>query len=168
MTSAHLCGIQFKQRTKGLGVAYIATINVLSTNPHCILSSTRGSHCHSQFHNLAHSMIFASTNICLKAMSTWRWYQLVKVYLSRVQISMWLHMFFRLYLPWQVGAQQPAIIDPNLDLCTRYPLRLCGPRQCGILRLPNISTYGQHWESNPRPYDLESNALSTWPHAPNS
>ena len=26
---------------------------------------------------------------------------------------------------------QPATIDLTLDLCTRYPLRLGGPRQCG-------------------------------------
>ena len=49
---------------------------------------------------------------------------------------------------------QPATIDPTLDLCTRYPLRLGGPRQCGIQSLPNTSTHGQHWESNPRPSDL--------------
>ena len=52
----------------------------------------------------------------------------------------------------------------TLDLCTRYPLRLGGPRQCGIRSLPDTSTHGQCWESNPRPSDLESNALSTWPH----
>ena len=56
---------------------------------------------------------------------------------------------------------QPATIDPTLDLCTRYPLRL------GVIRsLPNTSTHGQHWESNPRPSNFESNALSTGPHAP--
>ena len=27
---------------------------------------------------------------------------------------------------------QPATIDPTLDLCARYPLRLGEPRQCGI------------------------------------
>ena len=76
-------------------------------------------------------------------------------------------MFFRLYLPPCSGRlRQPATIDPTLDLCTRYPLRLGGPRQCGIWSLPDTSTHGQHWESNPRPSDLESNALSTWPHAP--
>ena len=59
---------------------------------------------------------------------------------------------------------QPAtIFDPTLDLCTRYPLLLGGPRQCGIRSLPNTSTHGQHWESNPRPSVLESNALSTRP-----
>ena len=61
---------------------------------------------------------------------------------------------------------QRATIDPTLDLCTRYPLRLGGPRQCGIQSLPDTSTHGQHWELNPRPSDLESNALSTRLHAP--
>ena len=62
-------------------------------------------------------------------------------------------MFFRLYLPPGSGRlRQPTTIDPTLDLCTRYPLRLGGPRQCGIRSLPNTSTHGQHWESNPRPY----------------
>ena len=61
---------------------------------------------------------------------------------------------------------QPATIDPTLDLCTRYPLQLGGPRQCGIRSLPDTSTHSQHWESNPRPSDLESNAVSTGPHAP--
>ena len=60
---------------------------------------------------------------------------------------------------------QPPSIDPTLDLCTRYPLRLGGPRQYGIQSLPDTSTHGQHWESNPRPSDLESKALSTGPHA---
>ena len=32
--------------------------------------------------------------------------------------------------------------------------------------LPDTSTHGQHCESDHRPSDLESNALSTWPHAP--
>ena len=86
----------------------------------------------------------------------------VKVKVS-VQIST-LHMFFRLYLPPGSGRlRQPATIDPTLDLCTRYPLWLGGPRQCGIRSLPDTSTHGQRWESNPRPSDLESNALSTWP-----
>ena len=62
---------------------------------------------------------------------------------------------------------QPATIDLTLDLCARYPLRLGGPRKCGIRSLPDTSTHGQHWESNPRPSDLESNALTTGPHAPN-
>ena len=61
---------------------------------------------------------------------------------------------------------QPATIDTTLDLCTRYPLRLGGPRQCGIRSLPDTSAHDQHWEPNPRPSDLESNALSTGPHAP--
>ena len=48
--------------------------------------------------------------------------------------------------PLVVGAQQPATVDPTLDLYT--------------------ATHGQHWELNPRPSDLESSSLSTWPHAP--
>ena len=36
---------------------------------------------------------------------------------------------------------QPAAIDPTLDLCTRYPLWLSGPRQCGIQSLPDTSTH---------------------------
>ena len=59
---------------------------------------------------------------------------------------------------------QPATIDPTLDLCTRYSLRLGGLRQCGIRSLPDTSTHGQHWESNSRPSDLESKALSTGSH----
>ena len=60
---------------------------------------------------------------------------------------------------------QPATIDLILDLCIRYSLRLGGPKQCGIQSLPDTSTHGQHWESNPRPSDLDSNALYTGPHA---
>ena len=48
---------------------------------------------------------------------------------------------------------QPATIDPTLDLYTRYPLRLGGPR-CGIRSSPDTSTHGQHWESNPIPSDF--------------
>ena len=33
--------------------------------------------------------------------------------------------------------------------------------------LPNTFTLDQRWESNPRPFDLESNALPTRPHAQN-
>ena len=62
--------------------------------------------------------------------------------------------------------RQPAARDPTLVPCTRYPLWLGGPRLCGIRRLSDTSTRGQQWESNSRPSDLESNALSTWPHAP--
>ena len=67
--------------------------------------------------------------------------------------------------PLAVAAQQPATIDPTLDLCIRYPLWLGGPRQSGIQSLPDTPTHSQHWESNTRPSDPESNALSTWPHA---
>ena len=68
--------------------------------------------------------------------------------------------------PLAAGAQQHVIIDPTLDLCTRYPLWLGGLRLCGIRSLPDTSTHGQYWESKPRPSDLESNALTTWPHVP--
>ena len=61
---------------------------------------------------------------------------------------------------------QPVTIDPTLDLCTGYSVRLGGPRQCGIQSLPDTSTHGQHWESNPRASDRESNALSIRPHSP--
>ena len=60
---------------------------------------------------------------------------------------------------------QPAAIDLTFDLCTRCPVRLGEQRQYGIGSLPDISTHGQQWESNPRPFDLESNALSTGLHA---
>ena len=64
-------------------------------------------------------------------------------------------MFFRLYLtPGSGRLWQPATIDPTSDLCTRYPLRLGGLRQCGIRSLPDTSTHGQHWEipsGNPTP-----------------
>ena len=43
--------------------------------------------------------------------------------------------------PLAEGAQQPATIDPTVDLCTRYPLRPGGARQCGIRSLLNTSTH---------------------------
>ena len=53
-----------------------------------------------------------------------------------------------------------------MDLCTGYvyPLLLVGPWQCGIRSLRDPSTHIHNWKSNPRPSDLESNALSTWRH----
>ena len=56
--------------------------------------------------------------------------------------------------PARWAPMQPATKDPTLDLCTRYPLRLCRSKQCGLQSLPDTSTYDQHWESNPRPSDL--------------
>ena len=53
--------------------------------------------------------------------------------------------------PLAEGAQQPATIDPTVDLCTMCPLQLGGPRQCGIRSLPNAFTHDQHWELNPIP-----------------
>ena len=43
------------------------------------------------------------------------------------------------------ASMQPATIDPTLDLCTRYPLRLGGLRQCGIRSLPDTSAHGQYY-----------------------
>ena len=75
-------------------------------------------------------------------------------------------MFFRLYLPWQWAhsSRQPLIQPGICALGTHYGW-VGGPSQCGIQSLANICTHGQHSESNPRPSDLESNALSTSPHA---
>ena len=62
--------------------------------------------------------------------------------------------------PLVVGTQQPAtILIQTLALCTRYPVRLGGPRQCGIWSLPDISTHGQHepqtfWSWGQRPIHL--------------
>ena len=48
---------------------------------------------------------------------------------------------------------------------TRYPSLLGGQRQYGMRSLLDTSTHDQQWKLNPKPSDLESNALSTWPHA---
>ena len=61
---------------------------------------------------------------------------------------------------------QPEFINSNLDMCTRYPLRLGGPKQCGIGSLFYTSTHDKCWKSNPRPSDLESSALSTLSYDP--
>ena len=53
---------------------------------------------------------------------------------------------------------------PQAVLFGRREVEGSGQRQYGMRSLPNASTHDQQWESNPRP-DLESNALSTWPHA---
>ena len=60
----------------------------------------------------------------------------------------------------------PATIDSNLDLCAKYLLCLDRLRQCGVGSLLDTLTHVQHLELNPRPFDLESNAMSTWPHSP--
>ena len=49
---------------------------------------------------------------------------------------------------------------------TRYPLLLNGQRKYEMRSLPDTSSHGQQWESNPRPFDLESNAQSTVSHTP--
>ena len=71
-----------------------------------------------------------------------------------------------IYFPWQRHVGQPATIHLTLDLCTRYPSQLGGLRQCGIRSLADNSTHNQYLKLNPRPSDLESNALSTWLSAP--
>ena len=62
-------------------------------------------------------------------------------------------------------AMQPANIIPTSDLCSRYPSRLGGLRQCGMHSLPDTFRHDQHWESNPRPFDLEFSSQFIWPHA---
>ena len=77
------------------------------------------------------------------------------------------YTFFRLYLLWQWahsslqlhGLIQPWICAPG----TRYRWVDWGRVEYEVC--PTL-LHGQHWESKPRPSDLESNALSTWPHAP--
>ena len=72
--------------------------------------------------------------------------------------------FSRLYLfAGKVGVNAACNIDSTLDLCTRQRLQMGGPRQSGAQSLHDTSTHYQCWESNPRPSDLESNALFTWP-----
>ena len=46
----------------------------------------------------------------------------------------------------------------TLDLHTKYPLLWA---VCGMQSLPNTSTHDQHRNSNPRPFDIESDALSS-------
>ena len=77
-----------------------------------------------------------------------------------------LSMFFRPIPLAEWAPMQPAAIHPTLDLCTRCPLWLSWPRQWGIHSLSNTTTCDQHWESKPGSPNLESNVLSTWPHAP--
>ena len=49
---------------------------------------------------------------------------------------------------------------------TRYPSLLGGQWQYGIGSLPDTSTHDRQCESRPRHSDLESNTVSTRPHAP--
>ena len=79
---------------------------------------------------------------------------------------MWLHMFFRLYLPWQWAHSSLQLLSQPW-ICTlgnHYGWVDRGSVEYEVL--PNTSTHGHHWESNARPSNLGSNALSTWPHAP--
>ena len=68
-----------------------------------------------------------------------------------------MRVFQTLPLPWQGGrhCSMQLVTDPTLDLCIRLNFQLGGQRQWGIRRLPNNSTCDQHWESNPKPCDLE-------------
>ena len=55
---------------------------------------------------------------------------------------------------------QPATIDPILDLCNRYPFSIGWTEAVWNMKLARHFTYGQQWESNHRPSDIGSNALS--------
>ena len=102
----------------------------------------------------------------------WAYYKHTKVYVQYLKkgkskgscFESRLHDYpciTRYHSPRKVAPMHPTTIATTLDLCTMFPLRLGGPRQCGIQSLPDTSTHGQHLKSNPRP----STALSTWPHA---
>ena len=54
-------------------------------------------------------------------------------------------------------------LEPRRHNCssTWYPSLLGRQRQYGLGMLPDTSIYDQQWESNPRPFDLESDALGT-------
>ena len=81
--------------------------------------------------------------------------------------SITTHVQQTLPFPWQGGHQfslqlliQPWICTPG----THYGWVDQGSVEYDVCT--DTSTHGQHWESNPTPSDLESNALSTGPHAP--
>ena len=60
-----------------------------------------------------------------------------------------LYIYLRFTFPLARWApMQPAAISPTLDLCTKPPLWLGGPRQCRIRSFPDTSTLDQHWELN--------------------
>ena len=59
------------------------------------------------------------------------------------------HVQQTLPFPWQGGRQCRLQLLIQPWICA--PLWQGGPRQCGIRSLPDTSTYGQNWESNPRP-----------------
>ena len=56
----------------------------------------------------------------------------VKVLVYSPDIYDYVCVFNFAFLPGGWAPLQPATIDPTLDLCSRYLLRLGGPRQCGI------------------------------------
>ena len=93
----------------------------------------------------------------------------------KVKVVVWspdcmtTHVQQTLPFPWQGGGQcslqlliQPWICAPG----THYGWVGRGSVEYEVL--PDTSTHGQHWESNPRFSDLECNAISTRPHAPNN
>ena len=61
-----------------------------------------------------------------------------------------------------------SLCQSQLSICRSiwYPSLLGGQRQHGMRSVPNTSTHDRQWESNPRPLDLESGALTTRPCAP--
>ena len=74
-------------------------------------------------------------------------------------------MFVRLYLSSdKVGANEPCKYYSSLGSVDS--LQLDGPRQCKLRRLPDTSAHDQHWESNPRLFDIDYNALSLLSCAP--
>ena len=84
----------------------------------------------------------------------------VKVSVSSPDILVTTHVL-QIFPPLAVGTQQPARIDPTLDLCTRYPLQLGGLAQCEIGSLPTLlNTVNTGNRSpdllilNPMPYPL--------------
>ena len=77
-------------------------------------------------------------------------------------------MFNRLYLsPGKVGANAACNYWSNLGSVHQVPIT-AGSWTEAVKNTKFTQHFytDQHWESNPRPSDLESNALSTRPHAP--
>ena len=68
--------------------------------------------------------------------------------------------------PGEFSAFSAATAIHNVPILrsTMYPSLLCGQKQYGMRSLSDTSKHDRQWESNPRPSDLESNALYTWPH----
>ena len=95
------------------------------------------------------------SNICNYPICNW-------VIRSVLELSLiWSHLLWGKFSAFS-GAN--AIHNFSTFCSTKYPSLLGGQSQCGMRSLPDTSTHDQQWELNPRP-DLESDALSTWPHA---